>query len=60
MNEMRCKRLIKEDMQAAAVSCNELINEIDGMDLNDVDWQLDRMIRFLANAKARLKGCEDY
>lgn len=60
MNEEQCKTLIKEDLNGAVSRCNELINEIDTIDLNDVDWQLDRIFRKIVNAKMRLKECEDY
>jgi len=60
MKEQRCKELIREDLQTAAVCCRDLINEIDTTDLTDVDNQLDRIMRNLENAKSQLKGCEDY
>jgi len=60
MDEQKCRELIKKDVQEMIALCTRLINEIDVIDLNDVDWQLARIARQYDTAKMRLHDCEDF
>ena len=60
MTEEKCRKLIKRDLRDATARCEVIINEMDEIDLNDISWQLDRVLRHLEDAKKRLKNCEDY
>jgi|GEM_PF-1054128 len=60
MTEQKCRELIKSDLRDVAARCEVIINEMDGIDLNDINWQLDRVLRHLEDAKKRLKNCDDY
>ena len=62
MTEQKCRELIKSDLAQAGADCVNLMSDILKEDfmLNDVDWQLDRIMRNLENAKSRLKNCDDF
>jgi len=60
MTEQKCRELIKSDLRDVTARCEVIINEMDELDLNDIDWQIDLVIQHLKNAKKRLKNCEDY
>ena len=60
MIEQQCRELIKKDLQEARNIAVEIISTMDELDLNDIDFQIDRTKRFLDSAKDRLKNCEDF
>lgn len=60
VTEQKCKEFIKNYLQNADARCKEMLEEMDEYDLNDIDMQLDRILRTLENAKMQLKNCEDY
>ena len=60
MTEEKCRKLIEEDLWSAIICCQALVKDIYEVDLNDIDRQVDRIIRHLENAKYRLKNCDDY
>ena len=60
MTTEKCKKLIQKDMMGVTGQGGALLLEIDEIDLNEIDRQLDLIMRDLENAKSLLKGCEDY
>jgi hypothetical protein len=60
LSEQKCREFIKSDLWDATARCEVIINGMNELDLNDIDWQLDQVIRHLETAKTRLKNCEDY
>ncbi len=60
MTEQECRKCIKSDLFELSAQCASLIEEIDAIDLNDIDWQILRAAGQLERAKNRLKNCEDY
>lgn len=60
MNEQQCKKLIRHDVEEAQARCVVLLQDFDKTDLIDIDMQIDRIARSLADSKSRLKNCEDY
>ena len=60
MTEEKCKELIKKNVYGAYRRCRSIYNDFDEIDFNDIDWQIDQVMRNLETAKKRLKGCEDY
>jgi len=60
MNEQQCKDFIKKDVQEMAALCAELLAELDGIDLNEIDRRLDQLVGKYGKAKKRLLDCEDF
>ena len=60
MTEEKCRELIKKDLQEMTVLCSELLNCLDEISLDDIDYQLGRIVGKYGLAKKRLLECEEY
>jgi len=60
MTEEKCRKFINSDLQNVIMLCESTLEEMDSIDLNDIDWQLGRILQRLENAKKRLNNCEDF
>jgi len=60
MIEKACKDYIKGKLSTIQTLCQDLKTDIGEIDLNDVDFQLNRIRQELDTASSQLNNCEDY
>ena len=60
MTEEKCRELIKKDLQEITALCSELLNDLDEISLDDIDFQLGKIVGKYGLAKKRLLDCEEY
>jgi len=60
MTEQACKDYIKNHLSQIQSMYSQLVNDIGELDLNDVEFQLNRIEREFDNIYSQLKNCEDY